>query len=85
MVTPMASPPGLARSRATMAFDRSMPCTGTPRAASGSAMRPVPMPSSSARPSPARPARKSAVAATTAGSNSAESSSSYRAAISSGK
>ena len=33
----MSSPPGLARSRATIASDRSIPWTGTPRAASGSA------------------------------------------------
>ena len=50
IVTPMPPPPGLARSLATMARDMSMPCTGTPRPASGSAMRPVPMPSSRARP-----------------------------------
>ena len=43
MVTPILSPPGLARSRATIALDRSMPCTGTPRRASGSAIRPVPI------------------------------------------
>lgn len=36
IVTSIASPPGLARSRSTMARDVSMPCTGTPRPASGS-------------------------------------------------
>ena len=36
-----------------------MPCTGTPRRASGSAIRPVPMPSSRAGPSPASPASTS--------------------------
>ena len=41
---------GIDLSRATMARDRSMPCTSTPRAASGSATRPVPMANSSARP-----------------------------------
>ena len=54
-----SSPPGFARSLATIARDRSIPCTGTPRCASGSAIRPVPIPSSSARPLPASPARKS--------------------------
>ena len=53
MVTGIASPPGLARSRATIASEESMPCTSTPRAAKGRATRPVPMPSSSARPPPA--------------------------------
>ena len=46
----MSSPPGFARSFATIAFDRSIPCTCTPRRASGSAIRPVPIPNSSARP-----------------------------------
>ena len=68
-VTPIASPPGLARSRATMARDMSMPCTSTPRRASGSAIRPVPMPSSSARPPPASPARTPATVSMKAGSN----------------
>src|SRR5215467_13113447 len=54
IVTPTASPPGLARSRATIARDRSMPWTGTPRRASGKAIRPVPTPSSSARLEPVR-------------------------------
>ena len=69
MATGMASPPGLARSRATMARDRSMPCTSTPRRASGSAIRPVPMASSSARPSAASPASTSATVSVKAGSN----------------
>ncbi len=69
MATGMASPPGLARSRATMARDRSMPCTSTPRRASGSAIRPVPMPNSSARPPPASPASTSATVSVKAGSN----------------
>jgi hypothetical protein len=46
IATPIASPPGLARSRAAIARDSSMPWTGTPRRASGSAIRPVPMPNS---------------------------------------
>jgi hypothetical protein len=70
MVTGIASPPGLARIRATMARDMSMPCTSTPRAASGSATRPVPTANSSVRPAgPARPASASAVTPMTAGSN----------------
>lgn len=75
MVTPMSSPPGLARIRRTMARDMSMPCTGTPRRASGSAIRPVPMPNSSARASPsapgppARPAIRSTTGSTASGPN----------------
>ena len=48
IVTPIRSAPGLACSFATIASDRSMPCTRTPRSESGNAIRPVPMPSSSA-------------------------------------
>ena len=58
MVTPMASPPGLPRSLATIARDISMPCTGTPRRDSGSPMRPVPMANSRARPLPASSASR---------------------------
>ena len=50
MLIVMSSPPGFSRSRAIIASDASMPCTRTPRSASGSAMRPVPMPSSRERP-----------------------------------
>ena len=50
IVTSMASPPDLARRRATIASDASMPCTGTPRSASGRATRPVPIASSSTGP-----------------------------------
>ena len=39
----LAPAPGFARSRATIASDRSMPATRTPRAESGSAIRPVPI------------------------------------------
>ena len=39
---------GFSRSRASIAADRSIPCTRTPRAASGRATRPVPTASSSA-------------------------------------
>ena len=70
MVTPMSSSPGLARSSATMSGDRSIPCTRTPRRLSGRAMRPVPMPSSSAAPVPASSARNRTTGSTAAGSNS---------------
>ncbi len=56
IVTSMCSPPGFARNRATMASELSMPATRTPRSASGSAIRPVPIPNSSAPPCPARSA-----------------------------
>ena len=69
IVTSMPSAPGFARSRATIASERSIPWTVTPRAASGSAIRPVPMPSSSAAPSPARSARNSTAGSTTSGAN----------------
>jgi hypothetical protein len=68
IATGISSPPGFARSRATIASERSIPRTGTPRSASGSAIRPVPMPSSSAAPSPASSARKSTAASIAAGS-----------------
>lgn len=85
IVTPTASPPGFARSLAAIARDSSIPCTGTPRRASGSAIRPVPTPSSSARPSPASSARRSTAGSTTAGSNIAAADSSYLAATGSSK
>src|SRR5918993_9525 len=65
IVTPIASALGFARSRATIASDRSIPWTETPRAASGSARRPVPMPSSSAAPSPASSPSRSTIGPTT--------------------
>ena len=55
----MASPPGLARSRSTMAVEASMPWTSTPLAARGRATLPVPIPSSRAGPGPASSARRS--------------------------
>jgi hypothetical protein len=48
IVTGSSAPPGLARSCSTIAADSSMPVTGTPRAASGSPTRPVPIANSSA-------------------------------------
>jgi hypothetical protein len=65
------SPPGLAASRAAIGADRSIPDTSTPRAASGSATRPVPTASSSAAPPAARWARKSTVGPSTAGTHCA--------------
>jgi len=76
IVTPISSAPGLAWSCATMAGDRSMPCTRTPRRLSGSAIRPVPIPSSSAAPPAASAARKLTVGSSTAGSNMAAASAS---------
>jgi hypothetical protein len=85
IVTPMSSPSGFARSLATIAFDSSIPCTRTPRCASGSAIRPAPIPSSSARPLPARSTRRSMTGSTTAGSNISTADSSYLAATRSSK
>src|SRR5215213_5608426 len=58
-----------------------MPCTGMPRRLSGSAMRPVPIPSSRAGPPSASAARKLTAGSTTAGSNSSGHRRSYRSAI----
>ena len=58
IVTSTPSAPGLARSCSTMCGDSSMPVTGTPRALSGSATRPVPIASSSAGPPAASSARR---------------------------
>ena len=46
-----------------------MPATRTPRSASGSAIRPVPIANSSAPPAPASSASRSTAGSTTAGSN----------------
>ena len=46
-----------------------MPATRTPRSASGSAIRPVPIANSSASPSPASSASSATAGSTTAGSN----------------
>ena len=61
IVTSTRCAPSLARSRSAMATDSSIPDTGTPRAASGNATRPVPTASSSAAPSPASSASTSTV------------------------
>jgi hypothetical protein len=60
--TGMSPPSGFWRSLATIASEESMPSTLTPRRVSGRATGPVPTPSSSARPSPASPARNSTAA-----------------------
>jgi hypothetical protein len=69
----------------TIAPERSIACTGTPRPASGSATLPVPMPNSRARSFPASSARKSTVGPRTSGSNLSAASSSYVAATGSSK
>ena len=63
------SAPGFARRRASISFELSIPATRTPRSASGSAIRPVPIANSSAPPSPASSASSSTAGATTSGSN----------------
>ena len=85
IVTPMSSPPRFARSLATIAFDRSIPCIDTPRRASGRAIRPVPIPNSSARPLPASSTRTSTTGSITSASNISASESSYLAATRSSK
>jgi hypothetical protein len=71
-VTGTADAPGLSRSTATMCGDNSIPETGTPRALSGSATRPVPAANSSADPYPASEASTSTQGPSTAGSNMPE-------------
>ena len=67
--TSRSAPPSFARSWATMSGESSIPATSTPRAANGTAMRPVPIPNSSARPEPASPANTSTTGSTTSGAN----------------
>ena len=62
------SPPGLVRSSAIMAGDKSIPCTRMSRWLSGSARHPVPIPSSRTALVPARSARNPTAGSTTAGS-----------------
>ena len=69
IVTGTASAPGLARSRSAMCGDSSIPLTGTPRALSGSATRPVPTANSSAGPSPASEASMSTHGPSRSGAN----------------
>src|SRR5262245_54758256 len=73
----------LRRSWATIGSDSSMPVTGTPRAASGTPTRPVPMASSRAGPPSASRPSRSSVGSRTSGANSAAESASYLEAISS--
>ena len=68
-IASIRSAPGFSRSSASIASELSMPATRTPRAASGSAIRPVPIANSSAAPSPASCASASTAGPTTAGSN----------------
>ena len=69
-MTGTASPPALARSWSSIGWERSMPCTSTPRRArSGSATRPVPIASSSAGPSPASAASRSTTGSSTSAAN----------------
>ncbi len=67
IVTSTSWASSLARSWAAMSVESSIPDTGTPRAASGRATRPVPTASSSARPSPASSASRSTVGPSTSG------------------
>jgi hypothetical protein len=57
------------RSLSTIGRDNSMPVTGTPRSARGTATRPVPMANSSAGPSPDSSASRSTVGVRTSGAN----------------
>ena len=59
----------LVRSWSIIGWDSSIPVTGTPRSASGTATRPVPMASSSARPPPASSTSRSTVGPRTSGAN----------------
>src|SRR6478735_1068121 len=85
IVTGNRSPPGLRRSSATIASEKSMPCTSTPRAASGRATRPVPIASSRAGPSPASSCSRSTVGPSTWGSNMCAEPASYVGATRSSK
>ena len=69
IATSNPAPPSLARSCSTMSAESSIPATGTPRRANGSAIRPVPIPNSSARPEPASPANTSTTGSTTSDAN----------------
>ena len=70
IVTGTASAPGLARSRSAIGGDSSIPVTGTPRALSGSATRPVPTANwGRAGPSPASVASTSTHGSSRAGEN----------------
>ena len=68
-ITGIVASSAFVRSWSIIGRDSSMPVTGTPRSASGTATRPVPMANSSARPSPASSARRSTVGPSTSGAN----------------
>ena len=67
LITGIAASSAFSRNWLIIGCDSSMPVTGTPRPASGTATRPVPMANSSARPEPASPARRSTVGPSTSG------------------
>ena len=69
ITTGIVASSAFSRSRATIGADSSMPVTGTPRSASGTATRPVPTASSSARPPPASSASRSTAGPSTSGAN----------------
>ena len=73
IVTLMRCSSSLARSWSAIWIDSSIPATGTPRAASGNATRPVPTANSSAAPSPASSTSKSTVGPSTRGRTSSQS------------
>ena len=68
MVTAMSAPPGLSAIRRAMARLSSIPDTECPRRASGTAIRPVPIASSSTGPAPASESSTSTTASIAAGS-----------------
>ena len=67
--TGMVASSTLVRRTSTIGRDSSMPVTLTPRSASGTATRPVPIANSSARPAPASSASRSTVGSNTASAN----------------
>jgi len=73
IVTGIARPPGLVRSFSTIAADESIPSTLMPRAWSGKARRPVPIPSSRTRPLPASSASKATASSVSVGTSGSES------------
>lgn len=68
-VTGMVSSSTLVRSCSIIGRESSMPVTGTPRSASGTATRPVPIANSRTGPPSASPARRLTVGSMTSGAN----------------
>jgi hypothetical protein len=85
MVTPTSSPRGFARSVAIIAFRQLDSVQGDSPLRERGPIRPVPIPSSSARPLPAIAARKSMTGSTAPASNISVADSSYLAATRSSK